>query len=183
MSAPVVEDRRPRVGRLVGFALLLAAVSFGLGAFAAAPWPASAPDAAMLRVAFKHVAAFEHSGTVRSKEEIEKLPRHMRPASPERAQTGRRVHTLLRVEVDGRTLLERRYAPGGLRGDGPTFAYEELPIRPGRHALEVVLADEAPAGVSTPRQWRLREEVEIGKGQAPLVEFSEEAGLTVRAGG
>lgn len=180
MSAPVVEDRRPPVARLVGFTLLLGAVSWSLGAFAAAPWPATPPEAATIRVAFKHVAAFEQGGPARSKEEIEKLPRHMRPTSPERAQTGRRVHTLLRVEVDGRMLLARRYAPGGLRGDGPTFAYEELSIRPGRHVLDVLLADDAPAGVSTARQWRLHEELEIGRGQAPLVELSEDVGLTVR---
>ncbi len=179
MSAPVLEDRRPGAGRLVGFALLLTVVSWGLGALAAAPWPASEPEAAVIRVAFKHVAAFEHGGTARSTEEIAKLPRHMRPSSPERAQTGKRVDTLLRVELDGRTLLAKRYAPGGLRGDGPTFAYEELPVRPGRHVLEVTLAD-GTGETSSAQRWRLREEVEIAKGQAPLVEFSEGTGLTTR---
>ena len=41
MTPPVVEDRRPRVGRLAGFVLLLSGVSWGLGAFAAFPWAAS----------------------------------------------------------------------------------------------------------------------------------------------
>lgn len=182
MSAPMLEDRRPPAGRLVGFAVLLTVVSWGLGALAAAPWPASAPDTAVVRVAFKHVAAFEHAEVARSRAEIEKLPRHMRPTSPERAQTGKRVDTLLRVEVDGQTLLARRYAPGGLRGDGPTFAYEELPVRPGRHVLEVTLADAtADRGESgTGGRWHLREEVDIGRGEAPLVELVEDRGLTMR---
>jgi len=182
MTAPVVEDRRPRLGRLVGFALLLSAVSWGLGAFAAYPWAASEPDAAVIRVAFKHVAAFEHEGPVRSKEEIEKLPRHMRPTSPERSRTGRRVDTVLRVELDGRPLLAKRYSPGGLRGDGPTFAYEELAVRPGRYVLGVTLADEAGArvGDAPPQRWQLIQEVEIAREQALLVELSEQAGFIVR---
>ena len=183
MTAPTVEDRRPRPGRLAGFALLLGAVSWGLGALAAYPWAASDPGAAMIRVAFKHVAAFEHAGPARSAEEIAKLPRHMRPTSPERAQTGRRVDTVLRVELDGRVLLERRYSPGGLRGDGPTFAYEELAVRPGRYRLGVTLADGAAGGAAgaAPRRWQLDEEVVIGPGQALLVEFSEDTGLIRRA--
>ena len=48
MTPPMIEERRPRRGRLVGFALLLSAVSWGLGAFAAYPWAASDPGAAMI---------------------------------------------------------------------------------------------------------------------------------------
>jgi hypothetical protein len=181
MTAPMVEDRRPRPGRLAGFALLLSAVAWGLGAFAAYPWAASDPDAAMIRVAFKHVAAFEHEAQARSQEEIEKLPRHMRPTSPDRARTGRRVDTLLRVELDGRVLLARHYSPGGLRHDGPTFAYEELALRPGRYQLRVTLADEVgdQAGARS-RRWQLEEEVVVARGQAMLVEYSEDTGLTRR---
>ena len=178
MTPPMIEDRRPRLGRLVGFALLLSAVAWGLGAFAAYPWAASDPGAAMIRVAFKHVAAFEHEAAARSKEEIEKLPRHMRPTSPDRARTGRRVDTMLRVEVDGHVLLARHYSPGGLRHDGPTFAYEELAVRPGRYRLRVTLADEvADQAGAPPRRWQLDEEVVVARGQALLVEYSEDSGL------
>jgi hypothetical protein len=175
----MLEDRRPRLRRLAGFAVLLVGVSWGLGAFAAAPWVASDPHAARIRIAFKHVAAFEHLDLARSQEEIAKLPRHMRPTSPERAQTGRRVDTVLHVAVDGRPLLARRYAPGGLRGDGPTFGYEELSVEPGRHLLEVTLAEGRAEGgePGKARQWTLREEVEIARGRAPLVEFTEDAGF------
>lgn len=180
MSAPGLESRRPGAGRLAGFALLLSAVSWALGAFAAWPWTASEPDAAVIRVAFKHVAAFEAAaaGTL-SPEDLAKLPRHMRPSAPERGRTGRRVDTLLTVDLDGRRLVERQYRPGGLRRDGPTYGYEELPARPGRHLLEVALADRQAASVGA-RRWRLRQDIALRPGQALLVEFSEEAGLTVR---
>jgi hypothetical protein len=182
MSAPVLESRRPSVGRLVGFALLLTAVSLGLCVFSAFPWTGSDPGAAVVRIAFKHVAAFEHAGLARSQEEIDKLPRHMRPTSPERAQTGRRVDTQLTVAVNGRVLLEHRYRPGGLRHDGPTFAYEELAMPPGRRLVEVTLADRQPEGApeGSGRRWHLKEEVDIAPGRALLVEFSEESGLSVR---
>ena len=55
------------VGSLVGFALLLTAVSLGLCVF----------------------SAFEHAGPTRSQEAIDDLPRqHLRPTSPERARPG-----------------------------------------------------------------------------------------------
>jgi hypothetical protein len=183
VSAPILESRRPSSGRLIGFVLLLAAVSWGLGAFAAWPWTGSDPRSAMIRVAFKHVAAFEHEAAAApSKEEIEKLPRHMRPQSPERSRTGRRVETVLSVALDGRLALEKHYSPGGFRHDGPTFGYEEIPVPPGRHRLEAVLADKRSEQVEDKvrRRWEIAQELEIGAGQALLLEFSEDSGLRLR---
>ena len=163
--------------------MLLAAVSWGLGAFAAFPWAGSDPGAAMIRVAFKHVAVFAQLGPVRSREDIEKLPRHMRPTNPERAGTGRRVPTVLRAEVDGQLQIEKIYRPGGFRGDGPTFGYEELRVSPGRHRLQVTLADGRAPGRPEPagQQWQLRQDVDLAKGQVLLIEFSEASGLTIRS--
>jgi hypothetical protein len=181
MAEPVLEDRRPGPARLVGFVLLLALVSWGLGAFAAWPWVASDPSTASIRVAFKHVAAFAGPGRVPAREEIEKRPRHMQPLSAERARTGRRVDTILTVDLDRRRLLHRRYPPGGLRRDGPSFAFEELAVPPGRHVLDVSLADAAGADPeAAARRWQAREEVEIRPGQSLLVEFSEEGKFVIR---
>jgi hypothetical protein len=181
MSMPVFESRRPPIARLVGFSVLLIAVSWGLGAFAAFPWTASDPQSAVVRVALKHVASFEHEVAEKSKEELDKLPRHMRPQSQERSRTGRRVQSVLTVTVDGQPILRKSFAPGGLRGDGPTFAYEEVPVTPGRHRLEVTLADgHADRDALTPRRWTLEQDLEVRAGQAPLIEFSEDAGLRLR---
>lgn len=182
MTEPMIEPRRPPVPKFIGFVLLLCGVSWALGAFAAYPWRASDADVAVVRVAFRHVAAFAEAGIQRSQEEIEKLPRHMRPASPERGQTGRRVDTRLRLEVDGRSLLERTYAPSGLRHDGPAFAYEEVVVAPGRHTLVVVLSEAAPAaaGERPPRRWEARQDVDIPPGRALLIEFSETSGIVIR---
>jgi hypothetical protein len=191
-SAPVVESRRPSPGRLVGFLVLLSAVTWGLGVFSAYPLALSASQGAQLTIAFKHVAAFEREGRELSREEIEKLPRHMRPQNPERSRTGRRVETLFRLDLDGRRFFEKTYRPSGLRGNGPTFAYEELLVPTGRHLVEATLIDARSEGREEEneegregngegrRQWRLRQQVEIRPRQLLLVEFSEEAGLTLR---
>ena len=177
-TQPIVESRRPSWGRLAGCLALLVVVSWGLGAFAAFPLMLSGEEEAVLVIAFKHVAAFEREDRGRSSEEMEKLPRHMRPQNPERSRTGKRVDTLLQVELDGRRLIEKTFRPSGLRHDGPTFAYEELAVSPGRHRLVVSLAD-AGGPEKGSRRWRFEKEVEIRPSQVLLVEFSEEAGLTL----
>ncbi len=178
---PILEDRRPPVGRLVGFVLFLAAVALGLAAFSAYPWVASAPGAAVLKVAFKHVAAFEEKGGKAPREELAKLPRHMQPQETERARTGRRRDTVLRVDLDGRRLLDRAYRPGGLRHDGPTFAYEEVAVPQGRHLLEAVISDAGDDAEDVERRrWALRQEVNVRPGHVLLIELAEDVGLTVR---
>jgi hypothetical protein len=124
----MIEPRRPPAPKLIGFVLLLCAVSWGLGAFAAYPWRASDADAAVVRVAFRHVATFAEAGAQRSQEEIEKLPLHMRPASAERGRRAGGGHQV--PEVDGRSPLERTYSPSGLRHDGPASpARKSLSLR------------------------------------------------------
>lgn len=179
MTAPAVESRRPSLARLLGFAILLAAVSWALGTFSAWPWVASEPGTAVIRVAFKHVAAFEEEGLALSKEELERLPRHMRPQNAERSRTGRRVETALRLAVDGRPALDRRYAPGGLRRDGPTFGDEAVTVPPGRRLVAVELIDGVAARAGAGRSWRLDDTIDVRPGQAVLIEFTDEGGLRI----
>jgi hypothetical protein len=183
MTASLLPPARPSLPRLATSAVLLTTVSLALAVFSAFPWTASPRDRAVVRVAFKHVASFQaEEARELSREELERLPRHMRPQSAERARTGTRRDTTARVTLGDRVLLVKRYRPSGLRHDGPTFGYEELAVPPGRHRLEVTLADagrEAEEGEGRGR-WQVMRELDIRPGQAILVEFSEETGLAIR---
>jgi hypothetical protein len=181
---PLLEDRRPGPGRLAGFVGLLLTVASGLAVFSAFPWAASPPGAAVLKVAFKHVAARADAAAVLSREELEKLPRHMRPQGGEGVGTGPRRDTVLRVMLDGRPLLDRSYRPSGLRHDGPTFVYEELPLSPGRYRLEATLAESsrppARGGAAPAVERRITADVEVRPEQVLLLELSTERELIVR---
>lgn len=184
---PVLENRRPGPGRLAGFVLLLLAVASGLAVFSAFPWAATPPGVALLKVAFKHVSGLAQTGAVLSREELEKLPRHMRPEGGQQGGESRsRRDTTVRVTLDGRPVLDKTYRPSGLRGDGPTFVYEELDLLPGRHRLEATLGEAAgPArsDATSPPERRLVAEVEVSPGEVLLLELSSQQELALRGGG
>jgi hypothetical protein len=181
---PLLEDRRPGPRRLAGFVGLFLTVASGLAVFSAFPWAASPPGAALLKLAFRHVATRADAAAVLSREELEKLPRHMRPPGGAGVGAGPRRDTVLRVMLDGRPLLERGYRPSGLRHDGPTFVYEELPLSPGRHRLEATLAESSrppdPGGVASAVERRLTADVEVRPEQVLLLELSAERELILR---
>jgi hypothetical protein len=181
-ASPVLEDRRPGPGRLVGFILLFLAVAASLAVFSAFPWAASPPEVALLKVAFKHVSAPAETGAILSREELEKLPRHMRPQAGQSSVSGIRRDTTVRVALDGQLLLVRTYRPSGLRHDGPTFVYEELTMPLGRHVLEATLveAGESHGDADTARGRRLTAEVDVRARQVILLELSPERTLTLR---
>lgn len=183
---PVLENRRPGPGRLAGFVGLFLAVASGLATFSAFPWAATPPGAAVLKVAFKHVSGLAETGVVLSREELEKLPRHMRPAGGQQGVSRSRRDTTVRVALDGRPILEKTYRPSGFGGDGPTFVYEELPLAPGLHRFEATLAEthgSARGDTTSPPAQRLVADVEISPGQVLLLELANQQELILRGGG
>jgi hypothetical protein len=184
-APPLLEDRRPGPGRLAGFVLLFFTVASGLAAFSAFPWVASPPGVALLKVAVKHVASPVEAGVTLSREELEKLPRHMRPAGGQGGESRGRRDTTVRVTLDGRPVLARTYRPSGLRGDGPTFVYEEVELRPGRYRLEAILAEagrlpgrssDAPPALER----RFAADVDVAPGRVLLLELSSQQELVLR---
>jgi hypothetical protein len=168
----------------VGFVGLLLGVAVGLAVFSAYPWVATPPDAALLKVSVKHVAAPVAAGAALSHEELEKLPRHMRPVGGQGGESRGRRDTTVRVTLDGRPVLERTYPPSGFRRDGPTFVYEEVVLVPGRHRLEATLAEagEAPkrGAAAAPLERRLEADVDVASRQVLLLELSSQRELTLR---
>jgi hypothetical protein len=182
----ILEDRRPGAGRLAGFVGLFLAVASGLATFSAFPWTATAPGAAVLKVAFKHVSGFAETGVVLSREELEKLPRHMRPEGGQQGVSRSRRDTTVRVALDGRPILQKTYRPSGFGGDGPTFVYEELALVPGRHRLEATLSEaigSARSDAPPSPERRLVAEVEVSPGEVLLLELLSQQELALRGGG
>ncbi len=143
-AGPELPSGGPTFRQQAAFGLLLAVVAGALAVFSAFPWTASDPGAARLRLAVKHVAARQAAARRLSAEELERLPRHMRPLEGVQPAVGRRLPSTLEVCLDGGVLLRRVYQPGGLRHDGPTFVDEELAVPTGRHRLEIRLVDGEP---------------------------------------
>jgi hypothetical protein len=163
---------------------LFLAVAASIAAFSAFPWIATPPGVALLKVAVKHVAGPVDGGVALSREELEKLPRHMRPASGQSGESRGRRDTTVRVTLVGRPVLERTYGPSGFRGDGPTFVYEEVRLVPGRHRLEATLSEVAGSSTRSdapvPLERRLSTEVDVESGRVLLLELSSQLELILR---
>ncbi len=179
----LLEPRRPAPGRLAGFVLLLLATAAGLAVFSAFPWVASPPGAALLKVAVKHVAPRAKAGRTLSREELERLPRHMRPQGGVQEEMRAREDTVLRVRLDDRVLLDRTYRASGFQRDGPTFVYEELALPLGRHHVRATLVhpgERSDGEGSSERRRRLDTEVDVRAGQVLLLELSARDELVLR---
>jgi hypothetical protein len=115
------------------------------GLFGAATWAVTRiTHAAPLASSPFLVVSFKHPGTAAEKcrtptaAELEKLPPHMRrPQICER----RRSVVRLRVQVDGRQVLQKSYAPKGIWHDGNSIALERIPLPAGEHSVTVEIAD------------------------------------------
>ena len=56
-------------------------------------------------------------------------------------QAAGRYPTRLRLEIDGKVVLEETYAPLGLRSEGSSYAYGKFLVEPGEHAIKLKLDD------------------------------------------
>ena len=52
-----------------------------------------------------------------------------------------RLPIYVELELDNKNILSKTYYPAGLRKDIPTFAYEEIPVSPGRHYIKIKMRD------------------------------------------
>jgi hypothetical protein len=107
--------------------------------------------------------AFKHSGTrVADCEEADLLKaegdryrqqlkdtRRVRMSIEKIAKCPRERHpVILEFYVDGEKVLDRAYAPTGLKKDMASYIYDEFPVPPGEHSFRVLLYDSG--GKDTP---------------------------------
>ena len=105
----------------------------------------------------------------------------------------------LRLEVEGRTKVDRVMEPGGMRSDRPFFIQEDLLLEPGKaHDVRVsfgpddaaveALKEEAaaegvemtPAGDRDLRQRSLHQDVTVGDREIALVTLGDDGDLTIQ---
>lgn len=127
-------------------------------------------DEALLRLSLLHAGKPKEDCRKRTPEELAKMPPHMRtPLDCPRERSPVRV----RVELDGRAVIDESFAPAGLSKDGASAAYRRMPIAAGRHTLRVQLNDDARRRDFTHER---SVELDVQPGRIVLIDFDAEKG-------
>jgi hypothetical protein len=108
-----------------------------LGWLSRAPYTPTDTKTGLLRLSWRHRGEPAEVCRQRTPEELEALPVHMRTA--EDCQR-RRIEYPLVVRVDGAPPDSTRIRPEGARGDRPVYVFQERPLPPGVHDVEVIFA-------------------------------------------
>jgi len=94
----------------------------------------AASEDALVRLSWREVGERTRECRPPTEAELAGLPEHMRM---DEVCEGRLAAWRLEVRVDGEMRVEREVRPSGAREDRPTYVFEELPVGPGPHELEV----------------------------------------------
>lgn len=166
----------PRAARYAIQALLYAAFAAVLGYFSTSPhYRLLGEDQALLRLSLLHPGKPKGDCRSRSAEELAKMPPQMRaPLDCPRERSPVQV----RVELDGKAVIDEAFAPAGLKRDGASAGYRRLPIAAGRHELRVQLNDDARRS-DFPYERTVR--LDVKPGQIVLIDFNPaQGGLLIR---
>lgn len=98
--------------------------------------------------------------TKRAKMELGKLGECSRERHP----------VYVELYIDNEKMLGKSYKPGGIKRDGPSFAYEKFPVRPGVRKVLVRMRDSADGGRF---DYSLEEDVEFKAGHIRMIDFDE----------
>ncbi len=78
---------------------------------------------------------------------------------------------VVEVAIDGRKILDKSYAPTGLRKDMSSYIYEEFIIEPGKHSFTAKLYLSGPGAEP---DYTLSGEAEVKPGNIALIRFDEQ---------
>jgi len=82
----------------------------------------------------------------------------------------------VRIELDGRVLVDQAYAPAGLSRDGAASGYWRTPIATGAHRLVVSLRDDVRPDAPV---YKREADLDVRAGQIVLIDFKPEQGGVV----
>ncbi len=162
--------------RWIGQAVLYAAFALVVGVFSTwPPYRMLADDQALLRLSLLHPGKPKTDCRTRSAEELAKMPPQMRTAIDCPRE---RSPVIVRVELDGRAVIDESFSPAGLKRDGASAAYRRLPISAGPHSLRVQLNDDARRS-DFPYERTVA--LDVKPGQIVLIDFNaEQGGVLIR---
>lgn len=173
---PIASKRKRRMTSGAWGVGIAAAISGVIYLGAESPRPLPPAPRSELVVSFKHPGVAGENCRKVSEEEKAAMPVHMR--RDEICERGR-AQVRLKVAVDGAQVLEKSYAPRGLSSDGNSMGIETLPLAPGKHRVEVWLAD-----TSDTTRWEYNDArtVELITGRTQVVLFDKMSGFTWHGG-
>lgn len=122
-------------------------------------------------VSFKHPGNESVNCLELSKEELEKLPIHMRKITNcER----KRSPVRMKIILDGKEFLNKSYKPKGVWEDGNSIAIETIPLKSGLHDLSVEISGSPDGG------WEFKEskKIEFVAGEKKVLLFNKLNGFT-----
>lgn len=166
----------PRPLRYAAQALLYAAFAVVVGIFSTSPsYRLLADDQALLRLSLQHPGQPKGDCRRRTPEELAGMSPQMRaPLDCPRE----RSPVVVRVELDGRAVIDASFPPAGWRKDGASAGYRRLPIRAGAHTLRVQLSDDARRSDFAYERFAT---IDVKPGQIVLIDFNPgKGGLLIR---
>jgi hypothetical protein len=159
----------------LGQAVLYGCFALAIGVFS--QWPRYrhlGPDEALIKVSFTRVGKPVGDCRTLSAEELAKLPPNMRQAT---VCPRERSPVTVEVDLDGRTVLQRAAAPGGVARDGASSLYQRLVVPAGTHRVAVRFSDDARA---RERPVTREAQVTLAPGQVLVIDFdSAKGGITL----
>lgn len=160
-----------RIARYAGQAAFYAAIAALIGYFSTSPAYRSFADGeALIRLGFAHGGKHKYPCHRLSPEELRKLAPNMRkPVSCPRE----RLPLFVVLEIDGRTILQRSFAPTGLSGDGPSSVYVRYAVPAGRHVLAVRMRD---SNRTSGFDYSLEKSVDLAPRQNLAIQFRADLG-------
>lgn len=129
-------------------------------------------DKSLIKFTFKNSGKQLECKELTEKETGLKL-KHMRktnsPYSRMRMNCERkRLPSHVELDLDNRNILSSTYYPTGLRKDGSTFAYEEIPVVPGTHEINIRMRDSEEG---KPFDYIFKKKLELQAGHTTIIEF------------
>ncbi|MEK6589282.1 MAG: hydrogenase iron-sulfur subunit [Nitrospinota bacterium] len=139
-------------------------------------YPFYSKDISLIKFTFKHRS--KHSGDCKelAKEDTKSKLKHMRktnsPFAKMRMDCSKRERLPIYVEMDldNKNILSKSFYPTGLRGDGSTFAYEEIPIKSGIHEVKIKMRDSKKEG---PFDYIFEKKIDLKGGMITVFDFDK----------